>query len=76
MRDWKAGLWASYWSPLLPGLEVSLSQPVYWMVTTWPLAGEEPLPSEMTVLVTPMMTVGVVCVVGGKWSNSCRGGVF
>jgi hypothetical protein len=43
--------------PLLSGLEVSFSQPVYSMVTSCPFCGMAPSPSVIVVLVTPMMTV-------------------
>ena len=50
----------TYLSPLLPGLDVSLSQPVYSMMTFWPTLGMAPVPSERTVLVTPIVLVAVM----------------
>lgn len=46
---------SAYLLPLESALEVSLSQPVYSMVTDWPAWGTAPEPSLIVVLVTPIV---------------------
>lgn len=52
----EGGASRAYTSPLLSWAEVSLSQPVYSMVTLSPTLGEGPDPSTVVVLVTPIVS--------------------
>ena len=63
--------------PLLPGWLVSLSQPVYAMVTFWPREGWLPLPATWVVLVTPIAyavyrEIATRMVVGGPLRRLSR----
>ena len=49
------GIGNTHWLPLLLGLDSSLSQPVYSIVTVWPTLGTAPEPSCEVVLVTPIL---------------------
>ncbi len=63
--SFRSGRWNifnnTHLSPLLSGLLVSLSQPVYSMVTVWPAVGWAPVPSAMIVLVTPIVKKTCAC---------------
>jgi hypothetical protein len=57
--------------PMLPGWDVSLSQPVYSMVTNCPLVGRAPVPETWMVLVTPMVVERVSHT--AKLCRDCQG---